>query len=80
MAEISIKVVIDDAHLDQTETLSHRCEELGLHVQTVIPEIGTIFGTADESLLDKLCNLEGVENATTERGYQLPPMSEDVPQ
>lgn len=80
MARIPIKVVVDDEHLDQTEALSRLCARLGLDVEAVIADAGTIFGTADESVLGELSQLEGVEEASAERRIHLPPLSEDVPQ
>jgi hypothetical protein len=80
MARISLKVVLDDAHISQTEKLSRTAAGAGLDVESVIPEIGVIYGSGDESLIDTLSRVEGVQDVDREAAFQLPPMSEIVPQ
>jgi hypothetical protein len=80
MAKIAIKVILDSAHMGQTEAFCASLSELGLKVETAMPEIGVIFGLAEESLLPKLAAAEGVERATAEGAVELPPPSGKVPQ
>lgn len=80
MARIPLKVVVDEDHISQTEKLSRTAALAGLDVESVIPEIGVIYGSGEESLIDTLSQVEGVQNVDRESAFQLPPMSESVPQ
>jgi hypothetical protein len=80
MARIPLKVVVDDDHILQTEKLSQAAARAGLSVESVMPEIGVIYGSGEESLIDTLSQVEGVQDVDRETDFQLPPMSESIPQ
>lgn len=80
MTRIPLKVVVDDDHILHTEKLSQTVARAGLNVESVIPEIGIIYGSGDESLIDTLSQVEGVQEVGRETAFQLPPMSESIPQ
>lgn len=79
MARIQLKVVVDAEHLDEIDVMKRSCEALGLDVETVIPEAGAIFGSADESVIEGVSRIEGVEEVRAEPVIQVPPLSEEVP-
>jgi hypothetical protein len=39
-----------------------------------------IYGSGEESLIDTLSQVEGVQDVDRETDFQLPPMSESIPQ
>ncbi len=80
MPDIALKVIVDDDHLQQTTAVSKLAEQAGLHVESVVPEIGVIYGSGDEALLETLAQVEGVQKVDREATYQLPPVSEKTPQ
>ncbi len=80
MTKISIKVIVDSAHHNETEALCASLTKLGLQVETALPEIGVIFGSGDASLLPRLSATKGVESAMAETGITLPPASDKLPQ
>ena len=80
MAWISIKVVVDAAHVAQTEAVCAELQSLGMRVETTMPEIGVIFGAAEESLLPAVSRAEGVLAADREGEMRVPPVSGHVPQ
>lgn len=80
MTTISLKVIVEEAYIDEADNVVRRIEELGVHVESRMPEIGVVFGSGDDSLLPKLREVEGVREAEPEATYRTPPMSDDVPQ
>jgi hypothetical protein len=80
MAKISVKVIVDNAHMGQTKALCASLTRMGMTVETTMPEIGVIFGSAEESLLPKLSSAKGVERATVESAIHLPPRDGKLPQ
>jgi hypothetical protein len=80
MARINMTVVLDEAHLGQTDTIRLSLEAMGLRVSHVLAEVGVITGTGDEALLGRVRALDGIEEARPENSVQLPPFSDRVPQ
>lgn len=80
MAKINMTVVLDEAHIDRTEEVSQSLTTLGVQVEQVLSEIGVISAAGDDSLLESVRAVEGVEEARQEHTYQLPPFSERTPQ
>ena len=80
MADIAVKIVLDDEHLGQCDKMSVALENIGVKVEEVISELGVIFGKADEKLMPMMLDIDGVLEVEPEDIYQLPPMSEDIPQ
>ena len=79
MTERHLKVVVDEAHLGETEAVCDAVREAGMRIETVIAEAGTIFGTAEASLVRVIERVEGVLRAAPEDGFEVPP-NEDAPQ
>lgn len=80
MPKITVKIVVDDAHMDRPGDVQRRLEDQGLHVERAIPEVGVYFGTVEASQLPGIASTEGVASAAMEGGVQLPPLSPLVPQ
>lgn len=80
MPKVAMKVVVDDAHLESVGDLEKKLRDLGVEVEDVIPEIGVVFGSAEDEVVEKVRNLKGVARAEKEHTYRVPPMSEDTPQ
>jgi hypothetical protein len=80
MATVSLKVIVDHAHLDDPGTVQRRITALGVHIEVFHPEIGVLFGSGDESILPEIRRVEGVAEAECEATYTHPPMSGDIPQ
>ncbi len=81
MAEIQIKVTVDVAHMGQMLRLSRSLTRIGVKVETTLPEIGVIFGSADESLLSKVSAARGVLTVAPEVIFHAPApdTGEDTP-
>ncbi len=79
MADIAIKVIIRADQMGQTEVLCKRLSDIGLHVDTTMPEIGVIFGHGDAGILADVAKAEGVISAEAEGGVVLAPMPKDTP-
>lgn len=80
MTQIAVKVVYDARGGVDAETICAKGTELGLTVEQVMPALGCIFGSCDDSILDKLVSLEGVLRVSPEGTFQLAPISPDEPQ
>jgi hypothetical protein len=66
MAEIQIKVVLDAAHIGQTDQMCDRLVAMGMSVESSFPEIGVIFGAGDDGLLLRMKTIDGVAEAVAE--------------
>ncbi len=80
MPRVPVKVVLDTAHLNDQAAVCRAVSDAGLQVEQVIPEIGAIYGSAEEASVDRIGRIDGVLRAQRERGYQLPPLSPHIPQ
>jgi hypothetical protein len=80
MTDISIKVIVADSHLAETEAFCDRLRGMGMRVDRMMPEIGVIFGQGDEALLPRLLATDGVQSAQPEAIFRVPPLPDDVPQ
>jgi hypothetical protein len=67
MATIAIKVTVDAAHLGRTDQMCQTLSQMGMVIETAMPEIGVIFGSGDAQLLPKMQAVEGVTEAVAER-------------
>jgi hypothetical protein len=79
MDETNYIVVIDDKKAN-IGTVARELEAKGLRVTRTLQTLGIIGGTADPSVVSDLSEVEGVQTIRQERGVQLPPMREDIPQ
>lgn len=79
MTERHLKVVVDEAHLSETEAVCDAVRQAGMRIETVIAEAGTIFGTAEASLVQVIAQVNGVLRAAPEDSFEIPP-DEDAPQ
>lgn len=79
MERISLKVILDDDHVGKTLAIRAVLEKRGLEVTDCLPEIGVIFGTAEEEKVEELRHVEGVAEARREVIYHVPPIDSDVP-
>ena len=80
MRKVDVKVVIDDAHLGAQDAVRAAVAAAGLQVEQCIPEIGTIFGSAEEAVVERLRDVDGVLQAQSEATYALPPLDPETPQ
>jgi hypothetical protein len=66
MAEIQIKIILDASHAGQTDAFCRSLTEMGMRVESSLPEIGVIFGAVDADLLPKMQKMAGVVEAVAE--------------
>ena len=80
MAQIEVKIIFDVKGGVDPDVVRQCATDAGLHVERVIPAIGAIFGSCEESVIGKLKVLKGVVRVAPEGRIQLPPTSSNVPQ
>ncbi|WP_160010950.1 hypothetical protein [Rhizobium sp. 18055] len=80
MSRLSYAVVIDDNHFDETSAIAETISRQGFKVDRVLPEIGAIYGSAEEALVGRLRDIAGVEEVRESRDIQMPPFREGIPQ
>lgn len=80
MAQVSVKIIYDTKSHADADSICEHAAELGLNVEQIIPVIGAVFGSCDDSVMDKLANLDGVLRVSAEGTFQHPPLSPDKPQ
>lgn len=72
---MSIKnIVILAEHADEVSftAVVEQARRQGFHVESIIPEIGTLIGTADERVVEAIKSLKGVESVSEEDFVQVP--------
>lgn len=84
MARVGVAVVVDDAHLHETEAIARGLRAQGLAVSRVVAEAGAIYAEAETEGLDRAMDrartLQGVLDVRPEGGMRLPPMDGRIPQ
>lgn len=80
VSDVQLKVVVKDDFPELTKKLEKELIALGLAVEGVVPEIGVIYGTADDASIDAIKNLEGVEEVSLEDVFEGPPFDPSIPQ
>lgn len=79
MSQVHLKVIVDDAHLGDTDAICRAVQAAGMRVESVIAEAGTIFGSAEETTVTLISRVEGVLRAAPEAAFEAPPMTGDAP-
>jgi hypothetical protein len=71
--EVEVTVVVDDAHLATTSQVAERLEMVGLVVDEVSSQTGTIAGRIEASRVPTLSEVPGVLRVESARRFQVPP-------
>ncbi|HEY9057893.1 MAG TPA: hypothetical protein VIN77_12150 [Aurantimonas sp.] len=80
MSGMKLTVTVDAQHVSVTDQIAETLSQRGFKVERVSRRGGAIFGSAEASVAQQLRSVEGVQDVRPERGYQLPPMTDLVPQ
>lgn len=80
MSGMKLTVTVDAQHVSVTNEIAETLSKRGFKVERVSRRGGAIFGSAEASVVQQLRRVEGVQDVRPERGYQLPPMGDFVPQ
>lgn len=80
MANRTLSVIVDEAHLDETQAIASRIREEGFVVDRIVPSAGAIRAIGEESRAAVIRGIRGVLEVTPEPVFSLPPMSEKIPQ
>ncbi|PYE34931.1 hypothetical protein C8J37_103257 [Rhizobium sp. PP-WC-1G-195] len=80
MSKLSYAVVVDDHHINATRAMADTMSSQGFIVQSVMPDIGAIYGKAEENVASRIRKMEGVEEVRVAMDIQLPPFSSAIPQ
>lgn len=78
--QANYSIVIDEQHIADTETIALTATRCGFHVQNVVKSMGAIFGTADDSIIQTLRAIDGIEDVRKSADVQLPDFNPAVPQ
>lgn len=80
MAKLSFSIMVDEAHLQQTQMIAETIGRQGMRIDGVVPEAGAIRAFGEESEIEALRRIDGVLEVTPERQYVLPPFDPEIPQ
>jgi hypothetical protein len=80
MGVVKYSIVVDESHLSQTQSIAETASRNGFKVESVIPEIGAIFGQAEEKAIDQLRAIDGIEDVMKSGSVQLPDLDPSLPQ
>lgn len=78
MSIVNVTISIDDAHLEQLSEITQRLQSAGMDVEQTLPTIGVISGSIDSEQVNRLYQIEGVQNIEPQQSYQLAPPESDV--
>jgi hypothetical protein len=78
MSQVQVSVSVDHAHLPQIEQISQQLQSSGMNVEQTLASIGVINGSIPSEQLDRLYQIEGVQNVEPQQSYQLPPPNSDL--
>jgi hypothetical protein len=70
MADIQIKVILDAAHIGNTDQICRSLAAMGMTVEQRFPDIGVIFGAGNPALLARMRAIDGVTEAVAEGTIQ----------
>ena len=71
-------IVSVSADAGKVSEIAKRLKQGGLTIDQELEAAGTITGSAEESMIEGLRKVRGVEHIEEEGGYQLPPPESDV--
>ena len=80
MSRLNYSIVVDEHHLSETESIARAASRTGFKVESVLPEIGAIFGSAEEETIDLLLHIKGIEGVQQSGSVQLPDVDPSIPQ
>ncbi len=81
MSSLRYSIVVDSGHIPDTGLIAKTAVSNGFVVDNVIPEIGAIFGRAENpGVVEKIRDIVGVEDIRPSRDVQLAPFDERIPQ
>lgn len=81
MSSLRYSIVVDSGHIPDTGSIAKTAISKGFVVDNVVPEIGAIFGRAENSgVVDNVRRIVGVEDIRPSRDVQLAPFDERIPQ
>lgn len=80
MPTVDVLVTVEQDRRADMDTVVKSLEEKGLREVRKVPRSRAITGTGDSSHLESLKSVDGVAEVRPQRGFQLPPMHEDIPQ
>ncbi len=83
MPKFKVTITVDADHMDKLDNVRRDLEAAGVKVDDMIPAIGAVFGEADQTGLDLLRHVKGIEAVSPESpdgGIKLPPLNPKIPQ
>lgn len=75
---IEVVVTVDDAYLDRVAEVAERLRAAGMEVSDTLASIGAITGSVDDSHVQELAGVEGVEHVERARQYRIAPPESDI--
>jgi hypothetical protein len=73
---LSIVVTVDDQGLSKLNDIQDQLKANGMHIERVMPKLGTISGTAlDLAVLE---SIDGVEKVSIDHNHKLPPSKSKI--
>ncbi|MER0239283.1 hypothetical protein [Fulvimarina sp. MAC8] len=80
MSMVKLTITVDDEHLASTQSIASELSERGLMVERVSRRAGAIFGSAENTALDAIRSMEGVQDVRSAYEYRLPQFDPAIPQ
>jgi hypothetical protein len=73
MSQIKISVCIDEAHLNEIEKIAQQLQAAGAIIEQSLPSIGIINAAIAADQVDRLYQIEGVQQVERQEVYQIAP-------
>ncbi len=80
MTDIGMMIMVDDDSQPHFDQVAKGVEKAGVRIRERLPHLGTIIGVGDSSTMAAVSSIDGVQLVRPEKAFQLPPMSDAIPQ
>ena len=75
---VEVVVSVDDAHAGSLPEVADGLRALGMRVDGLMEELGTVTGSIKASDLERVRGLRGIADVERSREFQLPPPDSEV--
>lgn len=80
MAQVGMTIMLRQSAESRMDDVVQSIEEAGVQVRERLPHLGTVIGVGDDSKIQNVRSIAGVELVRPEARFDLPPMDESIPQ
>ena len=77
-SRVDVVISVDSGSLSRIEDVAEELRTSGLSVKKIMPAIGTITGSVEETRMGKLRSVRGIVAVEVSREYRVPPPQSNI--